>query len=482
MNKISLILANCWLVYIQYIHDRGGPISSAIDSPVFGQTDWDVVNRALRNCTWSAEIYVEKMRLAEKQEMSKQEVQSIAEAALAAGFRTPEPVVTIWLEYLSYLRRNTSFGSDKETEILRANFALAWDALGRQFGVLADSNCEILQMWGRLEYGPLSDLSKGKELWTTVMESADNPNKSGLWIEFAHLELKKGVDGARKVYRKAVAMPEIDNLEVIISAWIRFERCNGTVDQLKTCQEQCKLIKAQADRAAKSRKNFERKRALPQKDGRNPFNKDANKKSAPNKNEKKPRPSKREATDDGETVLYIKKHKADDGGDGVPQKGQKLDSKPSQSHQNPGSSAGGGGDHHGADPAKDIVTVFLSNLSYDLTEEEIKAAFPELHVQNVTVVKGSTGKSRGFAYLEVLSPREVTLALTFDRRMINGRPVFISKILREKEKRGVFKYAETVEPTKLFIKGLPYDATKEELEELFGEHGELKDIRLVCHK
>jgi len=29
-------------------------------------------------------------------------------------------------------------------------------------------------------------------------ESSDNNTKSGLWIEFAHLELKKGAEGTRK--------------------------------------------------------------------------------------------------------------------------------------------------------------------------------------------------------------------------------------------------------------------------------------------
>lgn len=474
-SNICLILANCWLAYIQYVHSRG-PLSTANAQslPVFKQTVEDIVDRALRNCTWSEELYVEKLRIAEKDEQTKQQVQVIAEAAFAAGFQTPEPLVTIWLEYLSYLRRNTSFDNEKESDILRANFALAWDSLGRQFDVLADSNCEILQMWGRLEYGPLNDLSKGKELWTTVMESADNPNKSGLWIEFAHLELKKGVDGARKVFRKAVSSPEIDDLDVVISAWTRFERCNGTVDQLKACQEQCNLIKSKADYAARSRNQFERKRKFPLKEERKPFSRDSNKNRAPNNREKKSKPA---ATSDTETVLYIKKHKAEDSiNNDISQKRQKLDSKPYVNDQNPNSG------EHAIDPAKDHVTVFLSNLSYDLTEDEIKAALPELHVQNINVVKGSAGKSRGFAYVEVLSPREVTLALTFDRRLINGRPVFISKVVREKEKRGVFKYAESLEPTKLFIKGLPYDATKEELEQLFGEFGQLKDTRLVCHK
>ena len=142
---------------------------------------------------------MEKMRIAEKMELAKQEVQNIAEFALAAGFQSPEPLVTVWLEYLSYLCRNINFGSEKEVKMLRATFTLAWDSLGRQFGELADPNCEILQLWGRLEYGPLNDSVKGKELWTTVMESSDNGTKSGLWVEFAHLELqKKGIDGGRK--------------------------------------------------------------------------------------------------------------------------------------------------------------------------------------------------------------------------------------------------------------------------------------------
>lgn len=422
------------------------------------------------------------MRIAEKIELPKQEVQNIAEFALAAGFQTPEPLVTIWLEYLSYLRRNTSYSSEKEVEILRATFSLAWDSLGRQFGVLADSNCEILQMWGRMEYGPLSDLVKGKELWTTVMESADNPNKSALWIEFSHLELRKGVDGARKVFRKAVASPELDDLEVIVAAWIRFERCNGTLDQLKACQEQCAQIQSRARRSfGNNKQTFVKKNNFPQKDGKNPFNKDATKKAPPTARDKKRKQPATSSTDENETVLIIRKHKNDAPEGDVPQKRQKMD-RPSGSANDHKKETAGNHESH-SDPSKDNVTVFLSNLSYDLTENEIIAAFPELHIQNLNVVTGPTGKSRGFGYAELLSPREVTLALTFDRRPINGRPTFISSVLRDKEKRGTFKYAvDVVEPTKLFVKGLPHDASKEELQEIFGEIGAVKDIRLVCHK
>lgn len=216
------------MAYIEYIQQRKR-IETATSTEeqhpwVFSQTDWDVCNRAIRNCTWSAALYIEKMHIAERMNLSREDVQELAEFALAAGFQSPEPVVSIWLEYLSYLRRNIDYKNEKECEIFRATFELAWDTLGRQFGVLADCNCEILQMWGRLEYGPLCDLSKGKQLWTTVMESADNASKTGLWIEFAHLELRKGVDGSRKyvdlVFRNIVLIKLCNSLEFFERPWL----------------------------------------------------------------------------------------------------------------------------------------------------------------------------------------------------------------------------------------------------------------------
>lgn len=74
-------------------------------------------------------------------------------------------------------------------------------------------------------------------------------------------------------------------------------------------------------------------------------------------------------------------------------------------------------------------------------------------------------------------------SLTFDRRLINGRPTFVSSVLRDKEQRKkVFKYSEAMEPTKLFVKGLSFETTKEELEILFGEFGAVKEVRMVFHK
>ncbi len=138
-----------------------------------------------------------------------------------------------------------------------------------------------------------------------------------------------------------------------------------------------------------------------------------------------------------------------------------------------------------------------------MNSEDIIEAFPEFKIVNVNIKKTPSGTSRGFGYVQLesvvseihpklifklnkkktIDPQaDVEKSLTFDRRPIKGRPTFISSVLRDKEKRNVFKYAETVEKTKLFIKGLSFEATKVDLETLFGEFGTLKDVRLVYQK
>ena len=58
--------------------------------------------------------------------------------------------------------------------------------------------------------------------------------------------------------------------------------------------------------------------------------------------------------------------------------------------------------------------------------------------------------------------------------------VFISVNETDKQNREKhFKYSTTMERNKLFVKGLPYSATKESLQELFGQFGEVKDVRIV---
>lgn len=46
----------------------------------------------------------------------------------------------------------------------------------------------------------------------------------------------------------------------------------------------------------------------------------------------------------------------------------------------------------------------------------------------------------------------------------------------------MFRYSTTLEKHKLFISGLPFSCTKEELEDVCKAHGNVKDIRLVTNR
>lgn len=131
---------------------------------------------------------------------------------------------------------------------------------------------------------------------------------------------------------------------------------------------------------------------------------------------------------------------------------------------------------------KDDVSIFVSNLGYDVTKEQVIAAFPELNIKDVTLIVAPDGRSKGFGYAELSNPSEVQEALKLDRRPISGRPVFIKKVVRDKTTRAAFKYSESKESNKIFIKGLPFDTSKDELQILFGTFGTIKDCRLVTKK
>ncbi|XP_023214652.1 nucleolin 1-like, partial [Centruroides sculpturatus] len=55
--------------------------------------------------------------------------------------------------------------------------------------------------------------------------------------------------------------------------------------------------------------------------------------------------------------------------------------------------------HH--DPKKDERTIFLSNLSYDIDEEQIREVFSKMgDITDLRLVRDYKGRSKGYCYLE----------------------------------------------------------------------------------
>lgn len=229
-----------------------------------------------------------------------------------------------------------------------------------------------------------------------------------------------------------------------MSSWKSFEYTNGTSDQIRECHDVCERI---ID-------NYNRSVAI-----------------------KVSKAPKRKAETESESKITEKKQKTFE--ESKPKQAQKPFSKPVGQKKPEEKPQPAAVQEFGE---KDDVSVFLSNLSFETTKEEILAALPELPIKNVTLIVAPGGLSKGYGYLELNNPSDIEKALKFDRRPINGRPVFISRLSREKNNRPAFKYSESREPTKIFIKGLPFDATKDELQIMFCSFGTIKDIRMVIKK
>lgn len=252
-------------------------------------------------------------------------------------------------------------------------------------------------------------------------------------------------------------MKNIDDFDTVMSSWKSFEYTYGTSDQIRECHEICEKIIENYNKhvAIKSKaqkrkpelegdsKIAEKKQKTVEKGASNPFKKVDAKRTDPKKSE----PKKQE----------VKKPEA---------KKPEVKSQPVEQEFG----------------EKDDVSIFVSNLGYHVTKEQIIAAFPELNIKDVTLIIAPDGRSKGFGYAELSNPSEVEEALKLDRRPISGRPVFIKKVLRDKNIRSAFKYSDSKESNKIFIKGLPFDTSKDELQILFGTFGTIKDCRMVTKK
>lgn len=187
--------APSWVKYLQYLKNREPEAVENEKSQLFVQTPLDVLNRGLRNCTWSADLYIEKIRLSEKSGVPKADVLDTAQQAFEATNNDVKGHLKVWLEYLSYLKRNTNLSDEKEVEVLRKTMELGQDSLARRS---ADAHSEFNRLCARIEYGPLKNGDEGYQQFDKVIKNYNNQNKAALWIEFAHFDLSRGVDAARR--------------------------------------------------------------------------------------------------------------------------------------------------------------------------------------------------------------------------------------------------------------------------------------------
>lgn len=460
------IESSLWLEYVTFLESQL-KIEDVSDK---------VFKRAARNVPWCSEIWQKRIRSYEKWKRPVTEVQKVLEEALQAGFTISDEYKTLWILYLEYLRRRLDDEADdereKQLETLRKTFNKACEYLAN-FGLEGDLNCDILQFWARTEAIHAKDMEKTRELWADILTQGHS-SKAASWLEFISLEKCYGTTKhLRKLYPKALAVVK-DWPESIASAWINFERDEGTLEQLEIAEGKVKekLEKVQEDRL--------KSQTTTTTTDVNLFPKGKRKAEETGKMRKRigvspQKISRLSIRDEKEVKLRENILK--------PDRNRKSKEKEAKVEPPPGFQE----EKMDEDIAPEVdytISIFISNLDFTASEEDVREAIvPAGEITLLKLVHDSKGRSKGFAYVQLSSTEAVEDALKLDRVKVKGRPMFISRCNPDKSSRGhAFKYKCSLEKNKLYIKGLPAVITKEELEELFKPHGEVVDIRIPVYR
>jgi len=132
-----------------------------------------------------------------------------------------------------------------------------------------------------------------------------------------------------------------------------------------------------------------------------------------------------------------------------------------------------------------VHSVFIKNLSFDATENDIRNALqPCGKISQVRIVCSKAGKSRGMAHADFTSATAVDRAIKLNNPKVNGRVVTIERFRNTTQGGASGDDAESYHPTTLFVSRLPKDATESELKEsIVGVvSGEIIGCKVVCDK
>ncbi|KAK2180910.1 hypothetical protein NP493_420g02015 [Ridgeia piscesae] len=507
----NCLIADLWLQYAKYL-DR----TLRIQSLCLG-----VHERAVRNCPWACQLWLGYILALERHSQSHDVIKETFERALGVGFEQTEDTLQLWLIYCDYLRRRINWQNEHTTEL--EELRTAFDRATSQFEAVqpsADPQCMILRYWARIEAKFCANMPKSRELWKRVLQRGHG-SEAHMWLEFFSLERSHGNHKhCTKILQDAVNSVS-DWPESLFEAYINYEREEGSLqdydDAVVRCESQQKRVENRRAKAAEKESQFPNKQKKPGKFGK--------------KGEKgHPPPDGSTGKPAGKWQSSAKvtfKRKAEDsappseGNEGFkkpdlpspsptkPQSGLKPPPgyKQGSVRPPPGYQAEAPGDGGDAPQAKksrvenmadntgevtpkttsrrQACTVFVSNLDFKVNEEGLKELFSKLgDIAEVRLVKNFKGKSKGYAYVEFTDELPVTPALRLDRQPVDGRPMYVSLCQEKTASTGQskFKYATALEKNKLFVKGLPFTITREAVETIFQQHGQVKDIRLVTHK
>ncbi|KAG1811241.1 uncharacterized protein BJ212DRAFT_1579263 [Suillus subaureus] len=135
---------------------------------------------------------------------------------------------------------------------------------------------------------------------------------------------------------------------------------------------------------------------------------------------------------------------------------------------------------------EETKSIFVGRLSWNVDNDWLAQEFASCGeiVSAQVQTDRATGKSRGFGYVHFTSADAVEKALQMNGKEIDGRPVNIDKstppdksAVRENRAKS---FGDTQSPVSsvLFVGNLSFGVNEDQLWEVFGEHGDVKSVRV----
>lgn len=134
------------------------------------------------------------------------------------------------------------------------------------------------------------------------------------------------------------------------------------------------------------------------------------------------------------------------------------------------------------------TTLYIKNLNWSSTEDAVRKLFGQVDgLKAVTIPKkkGPNGEllPMGFGFVVYGTRQQALKALNrFNGKALDGHILQLKFSARKEvvttKKRKVTDIGDEEKRTKLMVRNIPFEATRNELRELFGSFGQLKSLRL----
>lgn len=196
-----------------------------------GEIALSVSARALRNCPWSEELWILRLRILEKYQAEKRdEVMQQFEQGIAC---ISPPGLELWIAYIEYVHRN-----EKSTEKLHKLFHQAIEQIGHE----GDPACKLLRWQARLLAAD-GKMTEARKNWGEILKNRQHRESAVAWLEYVALERRYGdVKQLRVLFQRAINACK-DWPQHVMEEWLMFEREVGTLEDVLKCAEKARELK-----------------------------------------------------------------------------------------------------------------------------------------------------------------------------------------------------------------------------------------------